>query len=546
MDETQNYYEILGVSSGATAEEIKKAFSRKRREYQNDEEKTVKLNQAYEALFDPDKRKEYDISNQFSKKLKKAWEELNKSNSREEALPHIEELRRLYKEILKKTPENIDALKGLAQVEGIIGNTEEQIFHLKILENLLEGKAKLDLYHRLGEAYRKLGQLDESAKYLQIIYKDDIEFDEDIVLLARYYYEEKKDIKQAIQILNDCVNRSDDSRLKIIYLCETLRAIRMLDNSSYQKVEEVLYKRLESFRTDNEESNLKNAATIASILGDIIARKDLECFHRLERIYLSYEPKHDKLNKNFEVMVKMAKALEAGKIHEAIEIYQENNWTEETKKKFARLLFEQAEQIKESLDYIKKNIPEMLIMSEEMAKELKEIEELVDSKMDISKEFASLMKDRSSSLYMKWIIENLLIGSVIGLDSVKEKLLEAADSFFNKEDPEKRNYTLRKLKEFYPLCFEYYAALFMRDDESKTSEKSESYKTESEPIRQSSHNTEPFFPFARAGYEHKPYISGNTEMIILIILGLVLFPKSILLLLIIFGIKYYNRHAGDL
>ncbi len=61
----RDYYEILGVARGASADDIKKAFRRKAHELHpdkkgGDEAKFKELNEAYQALSDSQKRKEYD------------------------------------------------------------------------------------------------------------------------------------------------------------------------------------------------------------------------------------------------------------------------------------------------------------------------------------------------------------------------------------------------------------------------------------------------------------------------------------------------------
>ena len=64
----KDYYEILGLSRGATDIEIKKAFRKLAREFHPDvardkkraEEKFKEINEAYEVLGDPAKRKKYD------------------------------------------------------------------------------------------------------------------------------------------------------------------------------------------------------------------------------------------------------------------------------------------------------------------------------------------------------------------------------------------------------------------------------------------------------------------------------------------------------
>ena len=68
MAEKRDYYEVLGVQKGASAEEIKKAFRKLTKENHPDlhpgdkacEERFKEANEAYEVLSDEEKRKKYD------------------------------------------------------------------------------------------------------------------------------------------------------------------------------------------------------------------------------------------------------------------------------------------------------------------------------------------------------------------------------------------------------------------------------------------------------------------------------------------------------
>ena len=68
MAEKRDYYEVLGVSKGASDDEIKKAFRKMSKKYHPDlnpnnkeaEKKFKEVNEAYQVLSDPEKKSKYD------------------------------------------------------------------------------------------------------------------------------------------------------------------------------------------------------------------------------------------------------------------------------------------------------------------------------------------------------------------------------------------------------------------------------------------------------------------------------------------------------
>ncbi|MGB3788813.1 MAG: J domain-containing protein [Phormidesmis sp.] len=111
MQNFRDYYQILGVSPDASAEEIKRAYRGLARQYHPDvnpgdkaaEEKFKVLGEAYGVLSDTDKRQQYEQYSQYwNKKVGKGWGKKSKRSSKDADYSAFEDFDNFVEQLLKQ------------------------------------------------------------------------------------------------------------------------------------------------------------------------------------------------------------------------------------------------------------------------------------------------------------------------------------------------------------------------------------------------------------------------------------------------------------
>lgn len=469
MEEVQDYYSFFGVSHNATIDEIKRAFARKRKEYENDEQKILQLNVAFEFLKDEAERKRYDKEHRHERRIKELKEIIKNSEDQEAVRNSFLELKKIYEEILCHDAENLEALVNLCNIATILENQKEAFSYLVKIEQyartLNDKSEALECWRFLVEKYEKYEKYDEAIRLLSNVCREDADDVEDVVHLARLFYERRGDLQAALSLLNESINRSDMSSSIMHHLCESLRATCLMKAENNAQAKE-LYKKMESLISESYSKNDRVSANklankLLIYMNDFLVTQNISVIHHLEKLYMLCLPCAQERNYFFEVLQQTVKAMEAGKIHKAVSLFLGGKFTSDIREKIAYYISDDAAGIKVSIEYIKGNLPAYWESIEEEQRTA--FEKDVEDNLTYSKELYDMRNDTSISMDLKEAFECFIIAPIIGDKKIWDKGCELVSEFIKNtrnRDPKNLQTTLQKLELFYPNSYENLSAIF--------------------------------------------------------------------------------------
>lgn len=544
MDEI-NYYNILGVPEDATLSDIKRAYIRKQKEFRDDETMQDKLNQAYTVLTNENQRRDYNNSNKYGNKLTELWDRYHDTESSKEARGILVELKNLYKQMESEDKTDIYVLKKLFEIEQELGD-ENELPYLNSIMNIVSTSEDLEnrreWFRYLGSQFELYDKVDDAIKAYFQIYKMDAS-DDSICDLIDLLYREKHNTKASIQILNDCINRVEDKALKAKYLSKTFEVVSSLDGDNYDKVKKILYTKLNAFTKEEEPQKTVIAVQIALIMGQCLDNDRLDCYDELDKIFNSFNIENEDTKLIYKALQEFRTIIDNNKYHECIKLLSEDIWTEKLRRKMEVLMLNEMEEIKASIDYFKKYAPTMWNLNLENNQN---IESLVNRLYPLVTEYGKLVGNQNLGKELKNMLRAIAFEGIVRFSKVENEFASNRDIFFSDEHIEKSRQELRLLERLYPASYQRFSDIFFDGKSTK-----ELFGDESRPSnisgqtvagkKTTSVNKKVFYPNAAEGYEHKPYISGILEIIVLVVVFFC-FPPAIPL---IFIFKYIKRHEKN-
>ena len=170
--------------------------------------------------------------------------------------------------------------------------------------------------------------VDEKIRYYATRYKNGKATTEEMKTLVRLLYEEKKEGKKAVWILNQCMGKAKETSVQLLYLYEALRAMRSFENELYEKYEVALYQKVEQLAEKETVHSYADFSVLYSCMEDAVRRKDIVCYCKLEQIWKPYWENDIAWKKRFGTLKKeVQKEKVFGRFHHFLKTITEKNTT---------------------------------------------------------------------------------------------------------------------------------------------------------------------------------------------------------------------------
>lgn len=240
-----NYYEILGISSTASAEEIRKAYGRKIREYPNQTHPAEfqKIREAYEVLKDEKKRAEYDRRHSddgvFGELLSAALEEMSNED--------FDAASELLEEMLSRYPDDPLVKSRLSECYYHLDELDEA--KRLMVELVLEEPSNENYHFQLVLIYEEMEDYNRAINQMKKLIRLNPE-EANYYLKQSFLYFKEEDYESAADTLEKKLKRQKESLIDFPLLSELYFLTYYQNKSAYRKQ---ILERIKALATNEQE-----------------------------------------------------------------------------------------------------------------------------------------------------------------------------------------------------------------------------------------------------------------------------------------------------
>ena len=153
----------------------------------------------------------------------------------------------------------------------------------ELIDTVKDDDDRIQWLKYLDEQYRLYDNTDARINILLQMYNMDAGEDDAICHLADLLYTKKKDTKQCMDILNDCINRVDSEAVKVKYQCKIYEILSTLDGESYEKAATIILNRIKKSAFSESDLKPQIVLKILSSMESALDNGNVKAFDGLEK-----------------------------------------------------------------------------------------------------------------------------------------------------------------------------------------------------------------------------------------------------------------------
>lgn len=408
-----NYHSILGLTEGATEQEIKKAYFRLIREYspETHPKEFQKIRQAYENL----KENHIEEKPQFETPTDKVELLFRKQIDKLMGSQQYEECRDTCEEAVYRFPDNIHFLYDLSIAQRLCGNTAKAA---KTAEKLVERQPENKWFREaLALAYIGRGYVKKAVLEIEKAYELGCRSDDFLLTSARIVYEKGKNVLAEKMLLDYLQKKKQWKREEIPQCMDVFMGLMVINKDNYKELKCSAERFVEFLKIHaayfNEESEaLYGISMINGVLSMDESEEGRSISRYVREALKTYCPTQEIQDEiaYMENQMVVSKLLEDTRLHEDTKklgaIYFYGDDMDETDARFALLdtklcLIKERNSFLEDMKIIHQDYPAVSEWMQEFADKIKSEKDVFNLKASLQRQYTAMAEYCEPALYFE-------------------------------------------------------------------------------------------------------------------------------------------------